>query len=270
VIMELSQFIAQYGLVLLFLAMAGAALELDSYFIGVSLLSQPIIAGGIAGFILGDIGNGIYIGAIVQLIWLMPPVGAYVPPSAAAITIVATATSVLLKQHLPEYTADSVNMYSVIGGACVGYFMGQMDIWNRKFNTRIMKFFEPGILKGRDTCILGIMSFAVLAKYLRDFLVYFGFMALGIPLAEKILVTLPPQVLKAFQLSFAFLPVLGFAVIFDIFVNKVGGIFHGIAFVGVFVLLKLRPDTDVLFLFIVLLCAGFIVVYNAVWNRRQA
>ena len=131
---------------ILILVLIGALLELDVYFIGMSLISQPIVAGGVAGYILGDASTGIMIGAVVQLIWLNPPVGAYVPPSSSAIAFVTTVLGIVLKNNLSGGETSSILMYSMISGIAVGYFVGQMDIWTRKLNTKILHLFEKKLL----------------------------------------------------------------------------------------------------------------------------
>ena len=75
--MGIEQLFTVTTLQLIFLAaLTGAFLEIDNYFVGMTLFSQPVAAGAAAGLITGDVQTGILIGAIVQLLWInTPPVG---------------------------------------------------------------------------------------------------------------------------------------------------------------------------------------------------
>ncbi|MCX7699139.1 MAG: PTS sugar transporter subunit IIC, partial [Candidatus Goldbacteria bacterium] len=114
---------------IILISFLGALLELDTFFIGMTLLSQPIISGALAGWILGNITTGIFIGTIVQLIWIYPPVGAFVPPSSSAIALVTTVMTLFFFEMMHEVDKNSIMMFCLIIGVSFGYFVGQMDIW---------------------------------------------------------------------------------------------------------------------------------------------
>jgi mannose/fructose/N-acetylgalactosamine-specific phosphotransferase system component IIC len=247
----------------------GALLELDEYFIGMTLVSQPIIAGGIAGLIFGDPGTGIMIGSIVQLIWLMPPVGAYVPPSPSAIAFTAAGIGIMMESVVPAGERNSFLMFAMILGASFGYFTGQMDIWNRKLNTRIMRRFEAKVEEGREAYAYLIQALAILAKYLRDVAGYLAIFVLGVPLAIRIYSTLPVEVDAGLKIAFWAAPMIGFAVLFDMFRTKAGGVFHGTVLVLSYALFS-AYNLNLAFFLLMLFTAGVLIVYDRVWNRRGA
>ncbi len=251
-------------------AFTGALLEMESYFVGMLLISQPIIAGGLAGLILGDVLTGVVIGSIVQLIWLNPPVGAYVPPSSSGVAFIATSGAVLIGGVFPDMPRDSILMYGIAGGAAVGYFIGQMDIWNRKFNTRIMHRFEGKILEGKGGYINVIQVLACLAKMARDFILYLAVFFIGLPLAANVYETLPAQFIQGFVVALWFMPALGFASLFVMFRVKGGGITYGTALVVSYIVIMLYSEINIYFFLLLLAAAGLLVVYNTVWKKSGA
>ena len=251
-------------------AITGAVLELDNYFIGMTLLSQPIIAGGIAGWIFGDFFTGIFIGSLVQLVWISPPVGAYVPPSSSAIAFTATVLCLNMSVLFEHKGFNSLMMFSLIIGTASGYFVGQADIWNRKLNTLILHFFEPAILKGSIWPVLAAQGLAVTAKVLRDSVFYFVIFAFGTGIAGKIYFSLPPDILKGLEKALWVMPVIGLAVIYETFRTKTGEMLHlALFFVFYLVLWKFR-QVDPLFFIIAVAVACGLTIYNFVWNKRSS
>ncbi len=65
----------------LWLSALGGLLALDHALLGQFMLSQPLVVGSLFGALLGDLPTGLFVGALVQLIWLgVISVGAYIPP----------------------------------------------------------------------------------------------------------------------------------------------------------------------------------------------
>jgi mannose/fructose/N-acetylgalactosamine-specific phosphotransferase system component IIC len=252
---------------ILLAAFLGALLELDEYFVGMTLVSQPVIAGGLAGFICGDPATGIMIGGIVQLIWLMPPVGAYVPPSPSAIAFSAAYIGIVSMASEPPDEKYALLMFAMIAGASFGYFTGQMDIWNRKLNTVIMRAFEKKIEQGSAFYAYLVQALAVLGKYLRDVSGFIIIFLLGTPLFIKIYDTLPDQVVSGLKIAFWAAPMIGFAVLFEMFRTKQGGIFHGSVLLLAYLLFSTYRVNLVFFLFF-LTVAGIFIVYDLVWKRK--
>jgi len=248
-------------------ALIGALLELDEYYVGITLVSQPIIAGGLAGFFCGDIKTGIVIGGIVQLIWLMPPVGAYVPPSPSAIAFSSTFMGVVMAASRPQDERHALLMFALIIGACFGYFTGQMDVWNRQLNTRIMRLFEKKIEEGKASCAYFVQALAISAKYVRDAAGYMLIFYFGIPFALKIYDTMPFQVVNGLKLAFWAVPMIGFAVLYDMYRTKTGVIFHVITLVVAYVVMSLHR-VNMYYLMGILFIAGLWVIYAMVWRKK--
>jgi mannose/fructose/N-acetylgalactosamine-specific phosphotransferase system component IIC len=254
---------------ILLAALVAAALELDTYFLGMTLVSQPIIAGGIAGYMFGDMRTGILIGTMVQLIWVYPPVGAFVPPSSTAIAFTATVLSTKLLTLQPAPEPHSAIMMCIIAGVGTGYFVGQLDIWNRKLNTRIVRFFENDILKGSFAHMAAVQLSALLAKFIRDILLYAVMFSYGAFLLNKIYMTLSADMLQGLTFAYWAMPVIGFAVIFELFRTKFGANFHGVLFILSYLMLWAYGKISPLFFMLAVLAACGLVIYNFVWNRKE-
>lgn len=234
-----------------------------------TLFSQPVIAGGLAGFLCGDPVTGIMIGCIVQLIWIMPPVGAFVPPSPSAIAFSAAYIGILAASARPADEKHALLMFALIAGASFGYFTGQMDIWNRKLNTRIMRAFERKIEEGGAGYAYLVQLLAVLSKYFRDVAGYLIIFILGTPLAIKIYATLPVEVVSGLKIAFWAAPMIGFAVLFEMFQTKPGAKFHVAVLLLSYMVFSVYK-VNLMFFLLFLMTAGILIVYDIIWKKKAA
>ncbi|MCX7698843.1 MAG: hypothetical protein N2114_05205, partial [Candidatus Goldbacteria bacterium] len=167
-----------------------------------------------------------------------------------------------------EVDKNSIMMFCLIIGVSFGYFVGQMDIWNRKLNTLIMHSFEPRILQGNIIYLFLIQLLSFFAKYIRDVICYLALFILGIPLAIKIFATLPEQILFGLKLAFWIVPILGFAVIYCLFQSKDGSFFHGII-LFIFYIIFAFDKTNIHYFIILTSLISFLLIYNLIWKERS-
>jgi len=77
-------------------ALLGGIIGLDRTAAGQFMISQPIVAGPLTGWLLGDVTAGVVIGATLELIWVLDlPVGSFVPADATTCTVSSTAIAAL-------------------------------------------------------------------------------------------------------------------------------------------------------------------------------
>jgi len=77
-------------------AVVGGLIGLDRTALGQFMVSQPIVAGPLTGWVLGDPVAGLIIGGTLELIWVLDmPVGTFVPADSTVATVAATAIVVL-------------------------------------------------------------------------------------------------------------------------------------------------------------------------------
>lgn len=121
------------------LSLFSGLIILDKYALGEFGISQPIITGTIIGAIFGDVWFGIFLGAMVQLVFLGGlPIGRDIPPDGQSAGII-TVGSYFLLRNVNSF-GHSLFVAVVLGlvGSIVG---GVLEIYARKFNERLYNRF---------------------------------------------------------------------------------------------------------------------------------
>jgi mannose/fructose/N-acetylgalactosamine-specific phosphotransferase system component IIC len=117
------------------LSLLSGVIILDKYALGEFGISQPIITGTIIGAIFGDVWFGIFLGAMVQLVFLGGlPIGRDIPPDGQSAGII-TVGSYFLLGNVNSF-GHSLFVAVVLGlvGSIVG---GVLEIYARKFNEKL-------------------------------------------------------------------------------------------------------------------------------------
>ena len=107
-----------------------------------SLVSRPLVAGGLAGWVLGDVGTGLATGSLVELLWMGGvPVGSLVPPDGTRASIFAASAAVLMPQWIPgtdPLAAASLGLLAAVPvGFAIGWYQGV-----RRFLDPLINFFR--------------------------------------------------------------------------------------------------------------------------------
>ncbi len=130
------------------LSFAGAILMMDTTATFQILVSQPIVACTIIGFLAGDPAMGLHIGLLLQLLWLSDlPVGATLLPAGNYASIVSAIVAVELNKFFPEKHYIIV-LSIVIYALMLSYLGAKMTKINRNWNTyffnRAVRYVESG------------------------------------------------------------------------------------------------------------------------------
>jgi mannose/fructose/N-acetylgalactosamine-specific phosphotransferase system component IIC len=121
------------------LSIVGAVIMLDKYAFGEFGISQPIIAGTIIGALFGDIQSGIFIGAMLQLIFLVGlPIGKDIPPDGQAAGVIGTGSYFLLRIMNQPGHALCLALILALISAIIG---GAMEVIARRRNERLYHLF---------------------------------------------------------------------------------------------------------------------------------
>ena len=260
-------------------AAVAALLELDVFAVAMLLISQPVVSGAIAGYIFGNLQQGLILGGIVQLMWINTPhVGAYVPPSASAIAFTAAVFSAVIGAGVAIVTngnkiipgEHSVMMFSLIIGVAMGYFVGQTDIWDRKVNTALIQFFENKIKAGKEKYVHLTNALAILIKFVTDFILYMVVFIFGPQLLLKIYSSLPGDMIDGLKIAYWMMPILGFAVIFDMFRTNSGAKYHGIVLFVSYILFFFVRSLNAWLFMLLLFLAGYMIFYQNVLKKKEA
>lgn len=123
------------------LGIIAAVILLDKYAIGEFGVSQPIVSGTIIGAIFGDISSGIFVGAILQLIFLgESPFGGDIEPDGQAAGIIGAGSYFLLASSNPlEYSLFLAIVLALVGGMIGGVLEMYAHIYNEKLYRIFMK-----------------------------------------------------------------------------------------------------------------------------------
>jgi len=124
------------------------------------MVSQPVVAGSIAGALVGDLPLGLAVGATLQLVWLgvLPVGGAPFPDSAVASVVGVGLAALLARAGAGAGWALALGLLVAIAtGALGGRLVGLL----RRLNARLSAFAESRAERGdasgvRTAVVLGL------------------------------------------------------------------------------------------------------------------
>lgn len=237
------------------IAFAGGIIGLDRTAAGQFMISQPIVAAPIAGWLLGDSATGVMIGAVLELLWVLDmPVGTFVPADATLGAVSATAIAVLAGAGKPPL--DLVG-FSIVATTVTVPITMIVDRFARSRNSRLGE-----AVFGRDeedagsrlarTHLSGLFVF-----FLKSFLLYLVFIPAG--LAAAALFNAAPQPLHAGMILFVkSLPLLSAAVVFGKLSRSVADRSFFLGF-GAAVFLSLALQVNPLIIMLLVGAAVFVI-----------
>jgi PTS system mannose-specific IIC component len=116
---------------LLQLSLLGGVLALDATSVGQFMVSRPLVAGALTGWMLGAPEVGVLVGAILELYLLVSfPTGGSRFPEGATASVVAAAAAV-------DATAGALAV-GVAAGLVWGQLAGSTVTWLRRVNSRLV------------------------------------------------------------------------------------------------------------------------------------
>ena len=250
---------------IIWLSILGAGLALDYAMMGQFMLSQPLVLGGIFGFIFGDVYTGLLVGALVQLLWIgVVPMGAYIPADYSVIGgITIILTEILLQQSKTSLEVAMVLALSVAIPA--GFISGRLDIAVRNLNSHLAKNIYKVVDNYGLSGITWINLAGLIPSFLRNFIVYLIWLGPVNLLLIKIINKISLPLEEAMQIIFWLLPALSFAVLLDIiFKDKVHWWVIG-SYVIAGVLLIFWPKVIMLVLVISIILASGVSIWKKNW-----
>jgi PTS system mannose-specific IIC component len=168
----------------------GTLVGVDLVSVGQLMIARPIVAGTIAGLLVGDAEIGIRLGLIFELFQFdILPFGAVRYPEYGPATIAAVVATHLIRR--PEAWGIGAGL-----GLVVGVVAGSSLHWLREVNARVVRRAAPALEAG-DVRVLTRVHLGGLA---RDAGRAFGVTALGLVTAWFVshdAATLPPHVFSA-------------------------------------------------------------------------
>lgn len=168
-------------------------------------LNKPVIAGMIAGMIMGDMGVGLMIGGTLQLMILgISGFGGSTIPNYETAAIIATALGIASKSD----TETAISL-----AVPIALFLAQLDIFARFINTILQKKADTFVASGEFKKFelmnyLGLCSFSMS----RAVPVVVG-LSFGPELVTNLIAVLPAWFLGGIKLSGSILPIVGIAIL---------------------------------------------------------
>lgn len=192
------------------IAVLGGVIGLDRTAFGQCMLSQPIVAGPLVGWVLGDPIAGAIIGALLELIWVLDmPVGAFVPANSTVSAITATAIAALGSTGSASL---SVIGFSLLFTTAISRISMLADNTIRTWNARLGTAAQagPGENAGRTLSRAHLFGLAIF--FSKSFILYLVFLPIGIA-GVFYFQQMPDMFHRALSFFVKLLPFLGVAVI---------------------------------------------------------
>lgn len=181
-------------------------------FLGTTLLSRPLVLGPLVGLVLGDLNQGIIIGATLELIFMGNiKVGAAIPPDVVTGGVLGTAFAILSGKGPAIALAIAIPV-SILAEMMISALFVFRAILNKKFN----QYAEEGNYKKIQW--LHIAS-GLVRPLLMGFIVLLA-LQLGANVMKEFLDMIPAWVQSGLQVAGNMLPALGFALLMNLMLNK--------------------------------------------------
>lgn len=181
-------------------------------FLATSLLSRPLVLGPLVGAVLGDLPQGVMIGASLEAIFMGNiKVGAAIPPDVITGGVLGTAFAILSGQGAAVALAVAVPV-SILAEMLIS----SLFIFRSAFNKKFGEAAEAGDFKRFQRLHIGS---GLLKPLLMGLVVYLS-LELGAGVMKTFLEAIPPWVNKGLHVAGNMLPALGFALLMNVMFNK--------------------------------------------------
>lgn len=181
-------------------------------FLGTTLLSRPLVLGPLVGLVLGDLTQGVIIGATLELIFMGNiKVGAAIPPDVVTGGVLGTAFAIISGKGPAIALAIAVPV-SILAEMMISGLFVFRAVLNKKFN----EYAEEGDYKNIQR--LHIVS--GLSRPLLMGIIILLALQLGAGAMKSFLDMIPAWVQSGLQVAGNMLPALGFALLMNLMFNK--------------------------------------------------
>ncbi len=193
------------------LSLAGACIYLDRTHALQIMISRPIVVGPIMGFLAGDVVMGLFMGAIIELLWIRDiPVGTVVPPDETTMAILVSSVAVL-DFHLPGKQQLALSVYALILFLPAPYISPRIELLLRGVNNRLWRIAWRDAEKGKtDRVPLYHFAGAAIAFVVHAAML-FAFLMGGLQLIQLTFPLLPKFVTTALVVTGCISPAIGIA-----------------------------------------------------------
>jgi mannose/fructose/N-acetylgalactosamine-specific phosphotransferase system component IIC len=189
----------------LILALIAALCALDVTAFGQFMICRPIFCAPLFGYLMGDINTGLWLGMIIELVWINSlPLGVAVPVDITSVSVLSTFWA--CKFFTGSQSAAIWGLFLAVPFA---YCYRELDVLGRNFNIRIMHWVENGIKNGKEVRINYGIFLSLLLFFVRIYLFYIVTMIVGGWLFQGIYLQFPAILAAGFKKAWYLLPILG-------------------------------------------------------------
>lgn len=188
------------------------ALGVMDFQLGSLYINRPIVLGPLVGLVLGDVTQGLIIGANLELFFMgAVSIGAYIPPDSIVGGILATAFAI----STGNSTEAAIALAMPIGliSLAVGNFLNV-------FNSVILRFTDRYAEEGKYGGIVATHWMIGMLNVLRRFLLVFFAFYLGVDKMQGLIDAIPTVLIDGMDAAAGLLPALGFAMLMRMILNK--------------------------------------------------
>lgn len=151
--------------IILVFALAGLA-SLDLTEVWQGMWSQPLVSGPLIGWLLGDWQKGLWIGVLLQLLWLgYVPLGVAVFPDPAIGGVIGSFAFLHFKAGL-SFDFNKVTLLVLLFTLIFSYLSGWLTLKNRFWNVGLVHRVEKELESGKNR-LNYYFSLALLISFLR-------------------------------------------------------------------------------------------------------
>ena len=193
------------------IGLIGALGVMDFQF-GSLYINRPIVLGPLVGLVLGDVTQGLIIGANLELFFMgAVSIGAYIPPDSIVGGILAPAFAI----STGNSTEAAIALAMPIGliSLAVGNFLNV-------FNSVILRFTDKYAEEGKYGGIVATHWMIGILNVLRRFLLVFFAFYLGVDKMQGLIDAIPTVLIDGMDAAAGLLPALGFAMLMRMILNK--------------------------------------------------
>lgn len=197
---------------------------LDERVLGATLFARPLVLSVFVGLVLGDVRQGIIIGAQLELVWMgIAGIGASTPPDYVTGGVIGTALAIMSGEGIGIALAIAVPV------AVLAQSLGVLvRVINLYFSHKADAYAKIANFKGVTLMLWTATGLFFLSAFIPTFLA----MLLGASRINDIVNAVPQVILDGLTVAGNLLPAMGFALLLDMLFSKKLVVFFFLGFLA--------------------------------------
>ncbi|SEQ80631.1 PTS system, mannose-specific IIC component/PTS system, fructoselysine and glucoselysine-specific IIC component [Granulicatella balaenopterae] len=188
------------------------------------MLHRPLVTGAMTGLVLGDVQQGLMIGATLELTWLgVTGIGGYTPPDTISGAIVGTALAIMSGQGVTAGVAIAVP---------VAIVTQQLDTLAKTADIYFVKKADTAAKTGDIDKVDRYHYLSLILITLFKIVPIFLAIVVGGEYVKQLFDTIPPIVMTGLSAGGAMLPAIGFGMLLTMLLKKNMWVFLLIGFIA--------------------------------------